>query len=160
MSLDVVWIVLFTNVPIDYAMDCIKDHWRFISRDCCLPEEKFKAIQFVLDSTFFGFDSVIYRQNYETPMGSPLFPIIADLVMRKLEVKALSAIRFPLLFYYRFVNDILLVAPAWLVLFLIFLISNILGNWHYKNSQVLYHSRYIIHTVYKVYITEIKNNFS
>ena len=90
MSLDVV--NLFTNVPIDYAMDCIKDHWRFISRNC-LPEEEFiKAVQFVLDSTFFVFDSVIYRQNYGTPMGFPLSPVIADLVMRKLEVRTLSLI--------------------------------------------------------------------
>ena len=43
MSLDVV--SLFNNVPIDYAMDCIKDYWRFISRDCCLLEEEFiKAV--------------------------------------------------------------------------------------------------------------------
>jgi len=53
---------LSTNVSIDYAMDRIKNHWRFISRDCCLPEEEFiKAVQFVLDSTFFVFDNVIYR---------------------------------------------------------------------------------------------------
>ena len=63
MSLDVV--SLFTNDPIDYAMDCIKNHWRFISKDCCLPVEEFiKAVQFVLDYTFFVFDSVICKQNY------------------------------------------------------------------------------------------------
>ena len=95
-----------------FAIDCIKDHWQFISKDCCLPEEEFiKAVQFVLDSTFFVFDSVIYRQNYGTPMGFPLSTVIADLVMRKLEVRTLSLIRFPLPFYYRFVDDILL-APA------------------------------------------------
>ena len=60
MLLDVV--SLFTNVSIDYAVDRIKDHWRFISRISCLPEEEFiKAVQFVLDSTFFVFDNVIYR---------------------------------------------------------------------------------------------------
>ncbi|XP_018311668.1 uncharacterized protein [Mycetomoellerius zeteki] len=92
-------------------MECIRDHWRFISKDCCLSEEEFiKAVQFVLDSTFFVFDSVIYKQNYGTPMGSPLSPVIADLVMRNLEFRALSSIRFPLPFYYRFLienyNDI------------------------------------------------------
>jgi len=45
-------------------------------------------------------------------MSSPLSPVIANLVMRKLEVKALFFIRFPLPFYYRFVDDILLAAPA------------------------------------------------
>ena len=84
MSLDVV--SLFTNVlivPIDYAMDCIKDHWRFISRDCCLLKEEFiKAVQFVLDSTSFVFNNVMYRQNYGNPMesyGSPSL-IIANYV--------------------------------------------------------------------------------
>jgi len=73
ISLDVV--SLFTNVlivPIDYAMNCIKDHLWFISRDCCLLKEEFiKAIQFVLDSTSFVFNNVMYRQNYGNPMGSP-----------------------------------------------------------------------------------------
>ena len=62
-------------------MDCIKDHSRFIFKDCCLPEEEFiKAVQFVLDSTFCVFDSVMYRQNNGTPMDSP--SVIADLVAK------------------------------------------------------------------------------
>ena len=57
------------------------------------------------------FNSVIYRYNYGTLISSPyLSSVIADLVMRKLEVGALSLIRLP--FYSRFVNDILLAAPA------------------------------------------------
>jgi len=40
-----------------------------------------KAVQFVLDSTIFIFDSVIYRQNYGSPMGFSLSPNSADLVM-------------------------------------------------------------------------------
>jgi len=93
-------------------MDCIKDHWQFISRDCYLLKKEFiKIIQFVLNSTFFVFNSVMYRYNYGTLISSPyLSSVIADLVMRKLEVGALSLIRLP--FYYRFVNDILLAAPA------------------------------------------------
>ena len=101
---------LFINVPV--AMDCIKDHWQFISRDYYLLKKEFiKIIQFILNSTFFVFNSVIYRYNYGTLISSPyLSSVIADLVMRKLEVGALSLIRLP--FYYRFVNDILLAAPA------------------------------------------------
>ncbi|XP_018310412.1 uncharacterized protein [Mycetomoellerius zeteki] len=112
MSLDVV--SFFTNVPIDYEMDCI-NHWSFISRDCCLLEEEFiKAFHFVLDSTLFVFDSVTYKQNYDTPMGFPLSPVIADLVMQRLESRALSSIRFPLPFYYRYVDDIIM-APDYSV---------------------------------------------
>jgi len=83
---------LFINVPIDYAMDCIKDYWRFIFKDCCLPEEEFiKTVKFVLDSIFFVFNNVIYRQNYRIFMSFSLSPV-TDLVMRKLEVRALSLI--------------------------------------------------------------------
>jgi len=129
MSLDVV--SLFTNVLIDYVID----HWRFISRDCCLLEEEFiKAVQFVLDSTFFVFDNVIYRQNYGIPMGSPLSPVIADLVMRKLEVRALSLIRFSLPFYYRFVDDILLAVPTFSVSFIL----DIFNSQHFRLQSSLW----------------------
>jgi len=60
-------------------------------------------------------------------MDSPLSPVIADLFMRKLEVRALSLIRFLLPFYYRFIDAILLAIPASsLVPFLMFLILSIL----------------------------------
>ena len=48
-----------------------------------------RAVQFVLDSTYFTFDNIIYKQNFGTPMGSP---IIADVVMQDLENEVLSLI--------------------------------------------------------------------
>jgi len=44
-------------------------------------------------------------------MGSPLSPIIADLVMEDLEAKALNSISFQLPLYYRYVDDIMLAVP-------------------------------------------------
>ncbi|XP_018399984.1 PREDICTED: uncharacterized protein LOC108777557 [Cyphomyrmex costatus] len=105
ISLDVV--SLFTNVPIDIALDCIDEQWCYISRGCPLPREEFqKAIKFVLESTFFVFDNKTYRQYFGTPMGSPLSPIIADLVMRRLETVTLPPFRGDLLFYFRYVDDV------------------------------------------------------
>ena len=70
---------LFTNVPIDIAVNCVNEQWNFISKDCFLPKNEFLgAIRFVLDSTFFSFDNVIYKQSFGTPMGSPLSSVIAD----------------------------------------------------------------------------------
>ena len=51
-----------------------------------------RAVQFVLDSTYFTFDNIIYKQNFGAPMGSPLSPIIADVVMQDLENEVLSLI--------------------------------------------------------------------
>jgi len=43
-------------------------------------------------------------------MGSPLSPIIADLVMQDLEVHILNSLNLNLPIYYRYVDDILLAA--------------------------------------------------
>jgi len=65
-------------------MDCINDNWNYISSKCTLPKTEF-LIRLVLDSTYFIFNKTMYKQNYGTSMGSPLLPIIADLIMQKLE---------------------------------------------------------------------------
>jgi len=64
----------------------------------------------MLDSTFFTFNNVCYRQIYGTPMGFLLSSII-DLVMQDLVIVALESLPFNLPFYYRYVNDIILMAP-------------------------------------------------
>ncbi|XP_070152506.1 uncharacterized protein [Polyergus mexicanus] len=81
ISLDVV--LLFTNVPIDLAMDSINNRCNHINDNCNIPRDEFlNAIRFVLDLTFFTFSDVIYRQTFGIPMGSPLSPIIADITLQ------------------------------------------------------------------------------
>jgi len=70
------------------------------------------AIKFVLSSTYFTFNNTIYKQTYDTPMGSSLSPIIADVVMRDLETYYLNKINYKLTFYYRYVDDIVLASPS------------------------------------------------
>jgi len=43
------------------------------------------VIKFVLSSTYFTFNNVIYKQTYGTPMSSLFSPIIADIVMQDLQ---------------------------------------------------------------------------
>jgi len=43
-------------------------------------------------------------------MGSPLSPVIADLVLQDLELSAINMLPFRLPFYYRYVDDIILTA--------------------------------------------------
>ncbi|XP_018373120.1 PREDICTED: uncharacterized protein LOC108767647 [Trachymyrmex cornetzi] len=110
ISLDVV--SLFTNIPLDLALECVNDHWEHILKNCkCSQSEFVEAINLVLDSTYFLFDGTIYKQNFGTPMGSPLSPIVADLVMQKLEKVALSSYNNEVLFYYRYVDDLLAAVP-------------------------------------------------
>jgi len=98
ISLDV--ISLFTNVPIEMVMDILDEKWSFIEKHSILPKiEFFNAIKLVLHSTFFTFNNKYYKQTYGAPMGSPLFPIVADLVLQKLESDILNKFTIKPIFY-------------------------------------------------------------
>jgi len=110
VSLDV--ISLFTNVPIESVMDILEEKWSFIEKHSNIPKDEFfNAINLVLHSTFFTYNNKFYKQTYGTPMGSPLSPIIADLVLQKLETDVLSDLLVKPIFYFRFVDDIALSTP-------------------------------------------------
>ncbi|KAM0728324.1 hypothetical protein ACS0PU_005106 [Formica fusca] len=111
VSLDVV--SLFTNVPIEMAIDSVSTRWEHISGNCNIPKSEFLiAVRLILDSTFFTFNGVFYKQTFGTPMGSPLSPIIADIVLQDLESRALESLKFTPPFYVRYVDDVALAVPA------------------------------------------------
>jgi len=110
ISLDV--ISLFTNIPLELAINSILNRWDRISVSTKIPRDKFiNGIKLIINSTFFTFDKKIYRQIFGTPIGSPLSPVIADLVMRDLETQALNKLHFETKIYVRYVDDILMATP-------------------------------------------------
>jgi len=110
ISLDV--ISLFTNIPMNLAMDSVNKRWLDISKGTKIPKPDFlKALKLIFESTFFVFNNEIYKQKFGTPMGSPLSPILADLVMQDLETYALQKLGIAIPFYYRYVDDIALAVP-------------------------------------------------
>lgn len=109
-SLDVV--SLFTNVPIELACASVSRRWQYIKIHTKINEHEFiNAIKFVMSSTYFTFNNIIYKQIFGSPMGSPLSPIIADITMQDIEIKALNRIKYPLPIYFRYVDDILIALP-------------------------------------------------
>ncbi|XP_011859234.1 PREDICTED: uncharacterized protein LOC105556743, partial [Vollenhovia emeryi] len=110
ISLDVV--SLFTNIPLDLAINSVKKRWNFISKKTKIPLKEFiEALQFVLHSTYFTFENNIYKQNYGCPMGSPLSPVISEIVLQDVETTAIKKLKFHMPFYCRYVDDIALAAP-------------------------------------------------
>jgi len=110
VSLDVA--SLFTNVPSDLVIEGLETRWTHIYNNTKIPLTEFLlAIRFILNSTYFTFGNVIYKQTFGMPMGSPLSPILADIVMQDLERKAINSLNFELQFYYRYVDDIILSLP-------------------------------------------------
>jgi len=107
-SLDVV--SLFTNVPFELVYEGIQKRWELISMNTAIPIEEFLTAicRLILNSTFFSFNHVNYKQIFGTSMGFPLSPIISDLVLQDLETQALQLLQFKIPIYCRYVDDILL----------------------------------------------------
>jgi len=70
------------------------------------------AIDMVLSSTSFVFNGRHYKQIYDSPMGSPLSPILADIVIEDLETLSLQKLDFVVYTYYRYVDDMFMIIPA------------------------------------------------
>ena len=100
---------LFTSVPVDPALNIIKD---LLEKDHTLKERTVLAVsdiilllEFCLKNTYFSFQDQFYEQVEGAAMGSPVSPIVANLYMEYLEQKALSTAPHPPRFWCRFVDD-------------------------------------------------------
>ena len=79
MSFDVV--PLFTKVPVDLALQIA--HVRFDTLDTCTSLSVVSIMSLLslcLNSTYFLFRGVFYKQVFGTAMGSPVSVVVANLV--------------------------------------------------------------------------------
>lgn len=68
ISLDVV--SLFTNIPLELALDNVSSKWSHIEKKYVLSRDEFSyAVRFVLNSTYFSFDGSFYKQIFGTCTG-------------------------------------------------------------------------------------------
>ena len=101
---------LFTSVPIDPALNIIKD---LLDKDTTLKERTVMEVgdiilllEFCLKNTYFSFQCQFYEQVEGAAMGSPVSPIVANLYMEYLVQKALSTAPTPTpKFWSRYVDD-------------------------------------------------------
>ena len=100
---------LFTSVPIDPALNVIKDllekDEKLNDRTVLLVQNIIELLGFCLHNTYFSFQNKFYEQVEEVPMGSPVSPIDANLYMECFEEKALSSANNSPGAWYRFVDD-------------------------------------------------------
>lgn len=110
ISLDVV--SLFTNIPLDLVLHTITDAWEIISQSCSIPQKLFlDLIQFISDNCYFTFQDKFYKQIFGTPMGSPISPVLARLVMDCLLDNCIKQLSFELPFIFKYVDDIVCAVP-------------------------------------------------
>ena len=89
---------LFTLVPIDPALNTIKD---LLEKD---PTLKNRTVMGVNDIVLL-LEGQFFEQVEGAAMGSPVSPIVANLYMEYLEQKSLSTTPHPPRFWHRFVDD-------------------------------------------------------
>ena len=103
---------MYSNIPNDLALRNVLSRWDLMEKNTSIPFQEFKrAISIILNSTFFKFNDEFYEQIFGLPMGSPLSPILADLVIQDLKNDIFNTLTTYIPFYFRYVDDIVLAAP-------------------------------------------------
>ena len=88
---------LFTNVPIDEAVDVIhrkltKEEEEGLVERTPLPAERIAELfQISLKSTYFSYNSEFYKQRQGTATGSPVSALVGNLYMEFFEELALQS---------------------------------------------------------------------
>lgn len=111
VSLDVV--SLFSNIPKTLIIKSINKHWQTIKTHTTFNKKQFlELIEFILDTTYFKYNNVFYKQILGTPMGATVSPIISQYVMDDLLEAVVPKLNFQPPFLKKYVDDLILSIPT------------------------------------------------
>ncbi|GAB0092745.1 hypothetical protein DMENIID0001_077790 [Sergentomyia squamirostris] len=101
---------LFTNIPRDLVIATVKDEWKNVSAFTSIPQVLFlEIIDLVIKSGYFRFQGKFYEQIQGLPMGNPLSPCLADLVMNRILDTACKKLTHKPKIILKYVDDLFLI---------------------------------------------------
>ncbi|XP_075151018.1 uncharacterized protein LOC142225127 [Haematobia irritans] len=111
ISFDVV--SLFPSIPVKLAIQTIERKWTIIEQYTNMTKDLFiDLITFCIkDTRYFKFEDKIYEQLKGMPMGSPVSPIVADIIMEELLDEVFKNITKPPILT-KYVDDIFAIIKA------------------------------------------------
>ena len=102
---------LFTNIPLEFVINSLVRRYTTINNNCKIPYNEIVDTIKYLYNTYYTFNSVIFKQLIGTLIGSARSSLLADIVMDDLETECINLLDYTPLFFYRYVDDIILSIP-------------------------------------------------
>ena len=97
---------LFTSIPLQLALQCSETAILESTDPLPLPKEGIMdLLNLCLTSTYFQHNGKHYKQLHGTAMGSPVYAVVANIVMQNIEESALSTCRQTIPLWLRYVDD-------------------------------------------------------
>lgn len=111
LSLDVT--SLYTNIPNELISNIIRSKWTLLKEHTTLSCNDFiEGINLILNNNFFQYKNEFYQQLDGCAMGAPISSTTAQLVMEFLEENVIGNLKFPILFFKRYVDDCITAVPS------------------------------------------------
>ncbi|VDO74593.1 unnamed protein product [Schistosoma margrebowiei] len=100
---------LFLIQALDINNDCLESDLDLNLRYPLDPPEVINCLELCSRSALFIFRGHLYRQEEGIAMGSPVYPIVANLFMHSLETSAIAKSVYSPKLWLRYVDDIFII---------------------------------------------------